>query len=131
MDMKFYRRNHVISADKYAGSIFERTKCGPTNSAGPNLNSQRLARRAEPMDGWSNGVGQEARSNAGIQRLKSLDYEIHPCISSCGPAFGCSLKLMDSILNITLSVMARRANHRDVMTKSAPGRFSPAKNMPE
>ena len=27
---------------------------------------------------------------AGIQRLKSLDYEIHPCISSCGPAIGCS-----------------------------------------
>ena len=27
--------------------------------------------------------------------------------------------------------MARRANHKDVMSKSAPGRFSPAKNMPE
>ena len=70
-------------------------------------------------------------AQAGIQCLKSLDYEIHPCISYCGPAVVCSLKVMDSILNITLSVMARRANHRDVMSKSAPGRFSPAKNMPE
>ena len=51
-------------------------------------------------------VQPEARSNAGIQRLKSLDYSIHPCMLSFGPAFGCSLKLMDSILNITLSVMA-------------------------
>jgi len=25
-------------------------------------------------------------AKAGIQRLQSLDYEIHPCISSCGPA---------------------------------------------
>ena len=29
-------------------------------------------------------------AQAGIQCLKSLDYEIHPCISSCGPAIGCS-----------------------------------------
>jgi len=48
-----------------------------------------------------------------------------------GPAVGCSLKLMDSVLNITFSVMARRASHRDVTSKSAPGRFSPAENMPE
>ena len=27
---------------------------------------------------------------------KTLDYEIHPCISPFGPAKGCSLKLMDS-----------------------------------
>jgi len=70
-------------------------------------------------------------AEAGIQRLKSLGYEIHPCISSCGPAIGCSLKLMDSILNITFSVMARRASHRDVTSKFNPIEFSPAKNMPE
>jgi hypothetical protein len=70
-------------------------------------------------------------ADAVIQRLKSLGYEIHPCISSCGPARGCSLKLMDSVLNIAFSVMARRASHRDVTSKSSPGRFSPAKSMPE
>ena len=48
--------------DKNFWKIFERTKCGPTNSTGSNLNSRRLARRAKPMDGWSNGEGQEARN---------------------------------------------------------------------
>jgi hypothetical protein len=42
---------------------------------------------------------------AGIPRLKSLDYRIHPCI---------------------LPLRASRW-----LFKSAPGRFSPAKNMPE
>jgi hypothetical protein len=37
-----------------------------------------------------------------------------------GPAFGCSLKLMDSVLNITFSVMARRASHRDATSKFDP-----------
>jgi hypothetical protein len=44
-------------------------------------------------------------AEAGIQRLKSLDYRIHPCI---------------------LPLRASRW-----LFKSAPGRFSPAKNMPE
>ena len=44
---------------------------------------------------------------------------------------GCSLKLMDSVLIITFYVMARRASHRDVTSKSAPSRFCPAKNMLE
>jgi len=66
MDMKIRNRNHVIPADKYAWSMFERTKCGPK------------------------GERQEACSNAGIQRVESLDYRIHPCILPCGPAFGCS-----------------------------------------
>ena len=70
-------------------------------------------------------------AQAGIQRLKSLDYSINPCMLPFGPAFGCSLKLMDSILNITLSVMARRVSHRDVTNKSAPGRYSPARSMRE
>jgi hypothetical protein len=48
--------------DKNFWKIFERTKCGPTNSTGSNLNSRRLALRAKPMDGWSNGEGQEARN---------------------------------------------------------------------
>jgi len=83
-------------------------------------------------------------AEAGIQRLKSLDYSIHPCmlpllhpsmgyalrailrlfkfdpVKFVGPAFGCSLKLMDSVLNIAFFVMARRASHRDVTSKSAP-----------
>ena len=46
-----------------------------------------------------------------------------------------SLRLFTKIDGFTWThvyvVMARRANHRDVMSKSAPGRFSPAKNMPE
>ena len=29
-------------------------------------------------------------AEAGIQRLKSLDYSIHPCMLPFGPAFGCS-----------------------------------------
>ena len=29
MDMKFQNRNHVISADKFTWSKFERTECGP------------------------------------------------------------------------------------------------------
>ena len=94
-------------------------------------------------------------AQAGIQRLKSLDYRIHPCtlpllhpsmgytlrailrlfkfdpVKFVGPAVGCSLKLMDSVLNITFSVMARRASHRDVTSKFNPIEFSPAKNMPE
>ena len=44
-------------------------------------------------------------AEAGIQRLKSLDYRIHPCI---------------------LPLRASRW-----LFKSAPGRFSPAKNMLE
>jgi hypothetical protein len=37
-------------------------------------------------------------AEAGIQRLKSLDYEIHPCISSCGPAIGCSNLLLADLV---------------------------------
>jgi len=37
---------------------------------------------------------------------------------------GCSLKLMDSVLNITFSVMARWASHRDVTSKFDPIKFS-------
>ena len=59
MDMNFQNKDHVIPADKYAGNILDRTECGPTNSTGSNLNSRRLARRAEPMDGWSNGDRQD------------------------------------------------------------------------
>ena len=29
-------------------------------------------------------------AEAGIQRLKSLDYSIHPCMLPFGPALGCS-----------------------------------------
>ena len=52
-----------------------------TNPNGSDLNARSAARRAE---------GKEACSNAGIQRLESLDYEMQPCISSSGPAVGCS-----------------------------------------
>ena len=62
-----------------------------TKSSGSILNRRRLARRAEPMDGCS---------NAGIQRLKSLGYEIHPCISSCGPAIGCSNLLQADLVRL-------------------------------
>ena len=55
-----------------------------------------------------------------VKKTVSRDYRIHPCILPFGPARGCSLKLMDSVLNITFSVMARRASHRDVTSKSAP-----------
>ena len=48
-----------------------------------------------------------------------------------GPAKVCPLKLMDSVLNITFSVMARRASHRDVTSKFNPIEFSPANNTPE
>jgi len=39
-------------------------------------------------------------AEAGIQRLKSLDYEIHPCISSCGPALGCSNLLLADLVRL-------------------------------
>ena len=39
-------------------------------------------------------------AEAGIQRLKSLDYEIHPCISSCGPAVGCSNLLQADLVRL-------------------------------
>ena len=37
---------------------FFSSAASPTNSTGSNLNSRRLARRAETMDGWSNGKAQ-------------------------------------------------------------------------
>ncbi len=47
----------------------------PTNLTGSNLNSQRLARRAKPMDGWSNGKSQgcDLQSN-------SLQQERNQCL---------------------------------------------------
>jgi hypothetical protein len=39
-------------------------------------------------------------AEAGIQGLKSLDYEIHPCISSCGPAIGCSNLLQADLVRL-------------------------------
>jgi len=90
-----------------------------------------------------------SRDPATLNTARSLDYRIHPCIlpllhpsmgyalrailrlfkfdpvKFVGPAIGCSLKLMDSILNITLSVMARRVSHRDVTNKSAPADLVP------
>jgi hypothetical protein len=141
MDIKIQNRKYVIPADKFTWSKFERT----ANSIQLNLVplSRTVVRKIHVMP-----------AEAGIQRLKSLDYSIHPCmlpllhpsmgyalqailrlfkfdpVKFVGPAFGCSLKLMDSILNITLSMMARRVSHRDVTNKSAPGRFSPAKIIP-
>ena len=37
-------------------------------------------------------------AEAGIQRLKSLDYRIHPCIPPYGPAFGCSILLQADLV---------------------------------
>jgi hypothetical protein len=47
---------------------------------------------AEYMDVFSNPVA--------LQYLKSLDYEIHPCISSCGPAIGCSNLLQADLVRL-------------------------------
>ena len=47
---------------------------------------------AEYMDVFSNPVA--------LQYLKPLDYEIHPCISSCGPAAGSSNPLPADLVPI-------------------------------
>lgn len=44
-------------------------------------------------------------AEAGIQRIVSLGYEILPCISSCGPAFGYS--------NLLLAELVRLKTYRD------------------
>ena len=52
--------------------------------------------------------------------LRSFNFAAGKISLPCGPSRGCSLKLMDPVLNITFSVMARRASHRDVTTKFDP-----------
>ena len=39
-------------------------------------------------------------AKAGIQRLKSLDYSIHPCMLPFGPAFGCSNLLQADLVRL-------------------------------
>ncbi len=120
------------ACDKIAWSDFERTKCGPQGErqdACSNAGIQRLksldssqkhagmtvserlfefksidnltmskptwyASMRHVCDYYS---GQQC-AEAGIQRLKPLDYEIHPCISSCGPAVGCSNLLLADLV---------------------------------
>ena len=43
-----------------------------TNSTGSNLNSHGLARRAEPMEGWSNGELQEVIRNGRMPEIQSI-----------------------------------------------------------
>ena len=56
--------------------------------------------------------------------LRTFNFAPGKISLPCGPARGCSLKLLDSILNITFSVMARRVSHRDVTSKFDPIEFS-------
>ena len=68
--------------DKFAGSEFERTKCGPqgeeqearsTNSPGANLNARSAAHRVEYMDVRNNPPGParyfDFMAKAGIRRF--------------------------------------------------------------
>ena len=87
-----------------------------TNPIGSDLNARSAARRAKDR---RPGVTQASSV------LSHWITEYFHVFCPCGPARGCSLKLMDSILNITLSVMARRVSHRDVTNKSAPADLVP------
>ena len=81
----------IIYIQKRRTEIRNKLVIPATNPNGSDLNARSAARRAKSMDG---------RSNAGIQRLKSLGYEIHPCISSCGPAIGCSNLLQADLVRL-------------------------------
>ena len=93
--MRFSRTIHILNNSLSPGILILHTAVRnklvvpATKSPGAILNARSAARK---------GVGQEARNNAGTQRLQSLDYSIHPCMLPFGPAFGCSNLLLADLV---------------------------------